>query len=201
MSVSANKLIFKRLIREYEFLLEDLADIEVANAEIKNQFMQSLSEIDEKGVLETTEMDNLASEWAKSVKENEELEKENNKHPDFKSLFRKVVVKCHPDKLDTNMLQTEFDRLKEIYEDAVSANETEDWAKLIRCAIKLGVELPESAYAQIKSIEESIDKLKQKQTNILNSTAWQWYKTNEEDSKLDILKQHLEFMTILTNKK
>lgn len=35
MSISTNKLIFKRLIREYEFLLEDLVDIESANLEIK----------------------------------------------------------------------------------------------------------------------------------------------------------------------
>ena len=31
MSIDANKIIFKRLIREYEFLLEDLNDIETAN--------------------------------------------------------------------------------------------------------------------------------------------------------------------------
>jgi len=201
MSINANKIIFKRLIREYEFLLEDLADIEAANSEIKNQFMQSLSEIDEEGILQTNEMDNLASEWAKSVKEEEEQEKENDKHPDFKSLFRKVVIKCHPDKLGSNILQTEFDRLKTIYEDAVNANETEDWAKLIRCAIKLELELPESAYAQIKSIEESIEKLKEKQNNIINSVSWQWYKTNENDQKKTILEQHLQFMAALTNKK
>ena len=32
MGLNANKLIFKRLVREYEFLLEDLEDIEAANS-------------------------------------------------------------------------------------------------------------------------------------------------------------------------
>ena len=89
------------------------------------------------------------SEWAKSNKESEEFEKEVNKHPDFKNLFRKVVVKCHPDKLSPDIDQSKLDKYIKIYEDSVDANETEDWAKLIRCAIKLELEIPESAYEHI----------------------------------------------------
>lgn len=200
MSIDAKKIIFRRLVREYEFLVEDLQDIEQANTEIKDSFMKSLTEIDQEGVLQTDEMDGMADDWAKSVKENEDLEKESNKHPDFKGLFRKVVVKCHPDKLDSNMSVSELDEYKTIYEQVVSANETEDWAQLIMVAMKLGVEIPESAYDQIESIEKSINKLKEKQTNILNSIAWTWYKTDDSDSKSDILKQHLDFMALITKK-
>ena len=200
MSTETNKLIFKRLVREYEFLIEDLKDIEKANSEIKDSFMKSLTDIDVEGVLQTESMDNMADDWAKSVKAHEEEEKESNKHPDFKSLFRKVVVKCHPDKLGSDLLSAEMEIYKEIYEQSVDANETEDWAKLIRCAIKLELEIPESAYDQIDAIEKSINKLKQKQTEILNSTAWTWYKINDSDSKLDILKQHLNFMALITKK-
>lgn len=201
MSIDANKIIFKRLVREYEFLVEDLKDIEAANSEIKDSFMKSLSDIDETGILETEQMDNAADEWARSIKDLEELEKESNKHPDFKSLFRKVVIKCHPDKLSTDLTESEFNEYKNIYEDVVDANETEDWAKLIRCAIKLEIELPESAYNQIESIENSINKLKEKQNNILSSVAWRWYQTNDGDTKSDILKQHLNFMELITRKK
>ena len=38
MSTNTNKIIFKRLVREYEFLIEDLKDIEAANSEIKDSF-------------------------------------------------------------------------------------------------------------------------------------------------------------------
>jgi hypothetical protein len=201
MSINTNKIIFKRLVREYEFLIEDLKDIEAANSEIKDSFMKSLTDIDETGILETEQMDSMANDWARSVKDLEDLEKESNKHPDFKSLFRKVVIRCHPDKLPTDLTETKSNEYKAIYEDSVEANETEDWAKLIRCAIKLEIELPESAYDQIESIENSINKLKEKQNNILSSTAWAWYKTNDSDTKLDILKQHLNFMDLLTRKK
>lgn len=201
MSTDTNKIIFKRLVREYEFLIEDLKDIEAANSEIKDSFMKSLSDIDETGILETEQMDSMANDWARSVKDHEDEEKESNKHPDFKSLFRKVVIRCHPDKLPTDLTETKSNEYKAIYEDSVDANETEDWAKLIRCAIKLEIELPESAYDQIESIENSINKLKEKQNNILSSTAWTWYKTNDSNTKLDILKQHLNFMDLLTRKK
>ena len=200
MSTNATKLIFKRLVREYEFLIEDLKDIESANSEIKDSFMKELSNIDDDGVLETESMDNMADDWAKSVKAHEEEEKESNKHPDFKSLFRKVVVKCHPDKLGNDLLLTEIEIYKEIYEQSVDANETEDWAKLIRCAIKLEIDIPESAYDQISSIESSINKLKERQNNIVNSTAWVWYKTDKDDAKQIILKKHLDLMSMLTKK-
>lgn len=201
MSTNTNKIIFKRLVREYEFLIEDLKDIEAANSEIKDSFIKSLSDIDETGILETEQMDSMANDWARSVKDLEDEERESNKHPDFKSLFRKVVIRCHPDKLPNDLTEVKSNEYKDIYEDSVDANETEDWAKLIRCAIKLEIELPESAYDQIESIENSINKLKEKQNNILSSTAWTWYKTNDSDTKLDILKQHLNFMDILTRKK
>jgi len=199
MQSHANKLIFKRLVREYEFLIEDLKDIEAANSEIKDSFMKSLSDIDKDNILESKEIEDVSGEWARNNKESEDLEKESNKHPEFKSLFRKVVVQCHPDKLSPELSESKFSEYKEIYEESVDANETEDWAKLIRCALKLELEIPLTAYDQIESIEKSINKLKQKQENILNSAAWVWYKTNDGDSKQEILKQHLAFMTIITN--
>ena len=196
----AQKIIFKRLVKEYEFLVEDLKDIEVANSEIKDSFMKSLSDIDKEGVLETEQMDSMANDWAKSIKLDQELEKELNKHPDFKSLFRKVVIKCHPDKLYNTISDAKSKEYKEIYEDAIVANETEDWAKLIMVAMKLGVDIPTSAYDQIEAIEKSINKLKQKQHNIINSVAWNWYKSNDSTLKSDILKQHLDFMAAITKK-
>ena len=196
----AQKIIFKRLVKEYEFLVEDLKDIEVANSEIKDSFMKSLSDIDKEGVLETEQMDSMANDWAKSIKLDQELEKELNKHPDFKSLFRKVVIKCHPDKLNNTISDAKSKEYKEIYEDAIVANETEDWAKLIMVAMKLGVDIPTSAYDQIEAIEKSINKLKQKQHNIINSVAWNWYKSNDSTLKSDILKQHLDFMASITKK-
>lgn len=201
MSIDANKIIFKRLIREYEFLLEDLNDIETANSEIKDKFMKSLSDIDNDGVLDSTKIENAAASWSDQQKQEVDLEKESNKHPDFKKLFRKAIVKCHPDKLSSDIDQNDFDKYKKIYEDLIESNETEDWAGLIRCSIKLELDLPESAYKQIKSIEKSIEKLKNKQTNILNSTPWTWYKVQDDDLKRDILKHHLDFMSIITQKK
>jgi hypothetical protein len=198
MSNEAKKIIFRRLVREYEFLVEDLKDIDKADSQIKNEFFSSITDIDSEGILQTPKMDILADDWAKNIKELEDLEKESNKNPDFKSLFRKVVVKCHPDRLDKDLTQSEIDEYVEIYQSAMESNETEDWALLIRCAIKLKLDLPESAYDQIDSIVNSINKLKERQTTIINSIAWQWYNTSADDSKLDILKKHLDFMKSIT---
>ena len=96
MSTNTNKIIFKRLVREYEFLIEDLKDIEAANSEIKDSFIKSLSDIDETGILETEQMDSMANDWARSVKDLEDEERESNKHPDFKSLFRKDIQTLGP---------------------------------------------------------------------------------------------------------
>ena len=127
------------------------------------------------------------------AKREREIEEQDDRDPIFKKLFRSIVVKCHPDKLGT--LNTEDQKYyNNLYGDAIDANETINWALLIRTAIKLEIEIPEGVYSKIEEIQADLDKLKAKQEAILNSTSWNWYNIKDTNNQDELLKNHLNFL-------
>ena len=190
--MDSNKVQLKRIIREYEFLLEDLEDIEALRAEINIEFMRSLQDIDSDGVLDSASFEKAAIDWGEAQKE-EQTAEEPERDPVFKKLFRSVVVKCHPDKL-RDLKDSDIEFYTNMYNDAVESNETDNWALLIRTAIKLEVDIPEEAYSMLDRIKEDLEALKIKQASIISTPAWRWYHMNQDANKSDMLKKHLDFL-------
>ena len=193
--METNKLIFKRLIREYEFILEDLKDLQDIKEKVDVEFMEHLREIDSEDVLNSPSMESSAEKWSNDKKdlEEKEAEEQDDRDPVFKKIFRKVVVKCHPDKL-VDPTEKEILYYTDMYNDAMEANEDQDWGLLIRTAIKLEIEIPEEAYSKIEEIQEDLNKLKAKQETILNSTSWNWYHIKDSNSQEELLQNHLAFL-------
>lgn len=190
-----DKILFKRLIREYEFLLEDLEDLNEIKSKVDQEFMKHLQEIDEDGVLDSSGIESAAAAWdeGKKAEIEKEIEEQDDRDPIFKKLFRSIVVRCHPDKLGD--LSTEDQKYyNNLYSAAVDANETINWALLIRTAIKLEVTMPDEVYSKIEAIQEDLNKLKAKQESILNSTSWNWYHIKDSNNQDELLKNHLNFL-------
>ena len=190
-----NKILFKRLIREYEFLLEDIEDLESIKSKADSEFIEELKSIDETNVLESHGIEGAAKRWdaAKEKHKEELLEEQDDRDSVFKKMFRSIVVKCHPDKLG-QLAESELVYYHKLYNDAIEANEGLDWALLIRTAIKLDVEIPEEVYSKLEEIQESLDVLKSKQNSILNSASWMWYSAKAGKNQDELLKNHLNFL-------
>ena len=190
-----NKILFKRLIREYEFLLEDIEDLENIKSKADSEFIEELRLIDETNVLESQGLEGAAQKWeaAKEKHKEEFLEEQDERDSVFKKLFRSIVVRCHPDKLG-QLPESELVYYHKLYNNAIEANDDLDWALLIRTAIKLDVEIPEEVYSKLEEIQESLDVLKYKQNSILNSASWQWYSAKTNTNQTEFLKNHLEFL-------
>ena len=190
-----NKILFKRLIREYEFLLEDIEDLENIKSKADSEFIEELRLIDETNVLESQGLEGAAQKWeaAKEKHKEEFLEEQDERDSVFKKLFRSIVVRCHPDKLG-QLPESELVYYHKLYNNAIEANDDLDWALLIRTAIKLDVEIPEEVYSKLEEIQESLDVLKNKQNSILNSASWQWYNAKTSANQNEFLKNHLEFL-------
>ena len=193
--MNSNKILFKRLIREYEFLLEDIEDLESIKVKADSEFMEELRLIDETNVLESKNIEGAAQRWeaAKEKHKEEFLEEQDERDSVFKKIFRSIVVKCHPDKLG-KLPESELVYYHKLYNSAIGANDELDWALLIRTAIKLDVEIPEEVYSKLEEIQESLEVLKYKQNSILNSASWQWYSAKTSTNQTEYLKNHLEFL-------
>ena len=93
----AQKSNFKRLVRKYEYLSEELIDIQEMLSEATRSFNKALSG-----------SDNADQYLPDGNDEDEDEEKEHvEMSSKYKKLFRKIVLKCHPDKISENLSETE----------------------------------------------------------------------------------------------
>lgn len=160
----------KRLIRKYEYLLEDWEEVE----EISRAANQEMSAELHKNKPQTIE----ASDF--EIEEEESEPNEVNSDVPLKKLFRKIVVKCHPDKIGEDTHEYEKERLLNLYEKAVVAHDESNWALMVIVAIKLDVDLPEEASERVEQIKEETEKLEQKINSATSSISWQWYHSDSE---------------------
>jgi hypothetical protein len=186
---------FKRFIREYEFLQEDLKDLKdiqgMVNTEFNTAFTSMKNAIDQD--------DDRLSRLAKNAKQAEidlENEEETERDPMFKNLFRKIVVKCHPDKAKGDIEYVSF--LRGLYESAVKANEDYDWGSLIIVAGKAEIPIGPEYAERFEEIQKSAEKVVESMNKIKGSIAWQWYHASEE-LKPKILESYRDHLIKMMN--
>jgi hypothetical protein len=174
----------KRLIRKYEFLLEDWQEVEEISKRA-NQGMSSELHRHRPPEIKPTDFEVEESE--------EERAEEEPKDAPLKRLFRKVVVLCHPDKLSEELTALERERLIALYQGAVEAWEEGNWALMVVIAIKLGIELPPEAESRVEQIEQETQRLEQKIAGVTSSIPWQWYHAVEEE-KIKLVETYLQLL-------
>ena len=185
---------FKRLIRKYEFLLEDWEDVSEIS---KSANLEMMREINLRKPADITENDFTVEESEEDEKEKEE---ETPEDIVLKKLFRKIVFKSHPDRLGDEVSELERVRLISLYDQAVSAHDDKNWALMVVTAIKLDVELPEEAEEMVDKIEDEARELEEKIANETTGIAWQFYHAVEEE-KEKIIERYLAMLALSKKKK
>jgi len=180
---------FKRMLRQYEFFVEDLSDLKELQSEVNSEFGSAIAGLKRPDLFDNKKVESLANEADASKNESEEPERD----PLFKKLFRKMVVKCHPDRLPTDISDSSKLELKSHYENAIKANDDYNWALLISTAIKLEVELSEEYYDHVESLKEESSKVQKEIEVIQTSVAWTWYHA-PDDQKEGILQSYVKYM-------
>ena len=149
MSDKLKKIEFKRMLKRYESALEDLEYLQEMASEINSDFNSALAAKKRPDLFENKQVEDLAEE-------SEEEKESPNRDPLFKKLFRKIVVQCHPDRMDSDLsIKQQAERL-EFYELANKANDEDNMALLITVAIKLEIELSEEYLQHVEKIEDKL---------------------------------------------
>lgn len=117
----------------------------------------------------------------------------------LKKLFRKVVFKCHPDRIPNETSDSKVEYLVSLYEKAVKAHDTNDWGKMIVVAIKLEIDLPDEAETMLSKIEEDTNRLKTEIEQLTNSFAWNWYHA-EEGIRAKMIENYLNVLKTIKEK-
>ena len=182
----ASKKQLKRLIKRYEFLLEDWEEVsDISQA--ANQAMSS--ELHKKVPPEIKPADFESEEEEKTP------EKEQDRDVPLKKLFRKIVVKCHPDRMPSDLSEVRTLELIDLYEKAVDAHRDQNWALMVIVAIKLEIDLPEEAEERIEEIEKEAKDLEKKIHQETNSPAWIYYHS-PEDKKEKFIEDYIKALKL-----
>lgn len=177
--------ILKKLIRDYNYLNDTLCDVKEISSIAEGEFKNALLESDPDAVealrpkTQNINIDDANVQIEESLVEN---------HNDikFKKLFRKIVVKCHPDKLG-NIAENEAKFLKKSYEDLNTANQNHDWGMLLKIAMELNIEFDDLEDSELENISKNIGILQSEIQKYENSMAYSWYTKNDENSKKEYL--------------
>ena len=187
MSDKLKRIEFKRMLKRYESALEDLEYLQEMASEINSDFNSALAAKQRPDLFENKDVEAMAE-----GSETEEDES-SSRDPLFKKLFRKIVVQCHPDRMDPDLsIKQKAERL-EFYELANKANDEDNMALLITVAIKLEIELSEEYLQHVEKIEEELNSVNQEIENIQGSAAWLWYHL-EDDKKDEMLDKYVKHM-------
>jgi len=163
----------KKIIRDYIYVIETLDDVTEISSAAEREFREALM-TESPEALEALVVPK--GQAKPKIESEEEVVKFYDK--DFKKIFRKLAVKCHPDKIqDASEREAKF--LKKCYEDINKANDTYDWGLLLKVAAELNVDVEDLTVEQMQNIQQNIESIRKKINLYEGSMAYQWYALND----------------------
>jgi hypothetical protein len=178
--------MLKKLIRDYNYLSETLEDVKEISGIAENEFRNALMETDPDALQALTPKTQEIPLENVEIEKNEEPIVENHNDLKFKKIFRKIAIKCHPDKIkDVSSADAKF--LKKVYEDLTEANRNYDWGMLLKLAMELDIDCDDIGIDEMNNIGKNINTLQMEISRYENSMAFSWYIKNDEKSKNEYL--------------
>jgi len=113
--------------------------------------------------------------------------------PKLKSIFKKIALKAHPDRL-LSLPSEEVEKREKLFTSAAAALEDCDILKLMEIAQELDIPVPDLSQEEIISIEKKINDIKEEIGRIQSTVIWKWYFSVDPKEKDEILKKMFELM-------
>jgi len=111
----------------------------------------------------------------------------NDKEKLVKKVYRKIVTKTHPDKLEKLPNSKLKDKLVKQFKEAVEHYNNNDVVGLFDAADELEIDLPEIDESHINIMETNINALKEKVQRLQESNAWKWHHSNDKETIMNLI--------------
>ena len=175
---------------KYKKLKYKLKYLELEVEETEDKFRECINNF-EKAFREKMGDDFEDPNKDKGVKLNQNKKEEiknDQQSTEVKKVYRKIVSKTHPDKLEQLPNNTIKKKLIKQYKEAVVHYNNNNMVGLFDLADELDIKLPEIDESYIKRMETETESLKNKIKRYKDSNAWIWYHSTGEIAK-NILNQ------------
>jgi len=154
---------YRVLSRHYDFLEElekETKEIQIDAVKHFNVFFQEWREGNPQV------WDSLPRQAQLKVEPPQLEPKENQEDEQLTSLYKEVAKKTHPD-LNNNM--------DEVFMNAKDALDENDWAKMMKIAEDIGIEVPNPTFGMVQKLERSIKHLEGAINDIRETVIWVWF--------------------------
>lgn len=176
--MAANNLRFNRILRKYDFLIQELDDVVELQGEATREFMRDVAIA--KGGGDDKDIEPIVvSDEEETPEEKVELPKE------YKKLFRKIVIETHPDKQREGLSNAEKAKLVGIYESTIEAWDKGDQATLISNAVKLDLDVSDFE-EDFNEIEEACVEIEKEINGIQSTSAWYYMYILKTDKEREV---------------
>jgi len=104
---------------------------------------------------------------------------------EMKRIYRDIVKKTHPDKLNSDAKYTEKEKEKriELYKKASVYYDKKDFVNMMYCADELDINY-NATFLNIETLKKDIDVYKDKSDMCEKSIYWKWYKDGKTETSL-----------------
>ena len=114
--------------------------------------------------------------------------------PKFKTLFRNIAKKTHPDVLGED---EEREEKIELFKTAKEAVEKKEYEKLIDCALLLDVEIPDVFsidYCMPKILNQRVKKIRSEVEQMTKTVAWGWYHLESKELRDNMIDSYAKYL-------
>jgi hypothetical protein len=159
----------RMLIRDYYYHLESLEDIKEIYRDCERRFKEEIMSVGSTKIKELLEPrpEKKADESVQEISE------------DIKKIYKKAVVKTHPDKVDGK---------EEIYHEIVKAAEEGDSLSLVLAASKAGLDVSKHIEEMNSEIVKKIKGIKKEIKGLETSIPWMWDKGGPDQKNMFVSK-------------
>lgn len=142
----------------------------------KKDFSKEISFMSHKDaeVVEKNKMKNPLDFIEEEVEE--VVEESNERDPDLYKIYKKIVMKTHPDR-------THDESMVDLFDTATKAMNENDWMGILNIAIILDIKTPELTEELRQKIQENILETNSKVKSLQNTAAWVWANTSEDNKE------------------
>ena len=207
------KTKYKKLLLELEFLYSDLDYHNDVQEEAMREFQKAFGTYckesninyetdiikEEEREIQVSDPDSVTfrDEDGNPTREDAK-EIENSDRPDeIRKLFKQIATKTHPDKF-SNAKKAEKSLNMQVFLQAKTAADENNYFKLQQIAQRLGLDLPGITPKQTKLMEEEAKRLRIKLKRLEKTIAWVWFDQNTAEKRHNLMERYVT--SLLRNK-
>jgi len=191
----------KKIMLEYEILRMELEDSITLYEKYENTFLEEVFKYVEENNIIEDEPSMCREDFSEDSRQNDtvgrdkgdeersesvEISKSKNSlSEDMKKIYKKIVLKIHPDKIMKEDGDTK-EAYKVLYSKTQNAVTSSDYLEIIKIASELKIDIPELSDISISKIKINLSSIQKEIDDYKTKYPWIWFNSDDSEKEIHI---------------